>query len=687
MKCQLRPSRRAKRPHPESQDRSHRQLTPQTQSTEGRHHAPEIEVDIVQDDVIEVIAPQLRALHSDTPSRHDSRDRTTFQVRTRKRTSSTNMHAPGVLEEHDTSPSQLSHQTYVSRSDLVAEATHRSDIDTGFLQVFGPEQDLVAQEQTLEDALQQQHVLEPQPHDLTESFAETYWEYCYCWCPVLDPQSLYVEVSRSPLLANALASAASHIQPPLIPHLGPAKYYAKARAAFYDDEEPDPVTTLKAIALFYWWAPRAPTTVHRHSSWWWSSVLIRHAQQMNLHREPTTQHPLRTEYMLSVRRRIWWTAFVSSFLSLFPDCRSVSLSFCGWLPILLKSRPIANCFLDLAQQARERLTALCQSKPAIIDPDDCNVREPSLLDFPSDPRSQRKGEIFIHWVRLCAIIGRVAKTLHSPGCKNKPSVTAEDHLKELSNWIKSLPSHLQLPIQNSRTSHFDKDVHQLHLPYLTTIIILHLKRVENPLPQALPPAILAASCIARILKDILARGNFRFLMAITCWYTGTAFIPLLQASHFPHISKEANECLDILERTAEHLRTMWASANVIHMGFQRLRRGAITTSERSGMQDSISTRQQPEQNGEAQKLASLPNVPSNTDNDRQDSIDNVDWMVLFPFITRQTSSIADSLLTGRGHGAMTRAFPYPEHAFFHEALMTQFDDLFTMDALDVLPPF
>lgn len=338
-------------------------------------------------------------------------------------------------------------------------------------------------------------------------------------------------------------------------------------------------------------------------------------------------------------------------------------------------------------KARERLTALCQSKPAIIDPGDCNVQEPTLADFPSDPRFQRKGEIFIQWVRLCAIMGRVAKTLYRPGTENNASATTSQHIQELSNWINALPPHLQLPIQTSRTTHFDRDVHQLHLPYLTTVIILHLKRSAHPLPQALPPAILAASCIARILRDILARGNSRFLMAITCWYTGTAFIPLLQASHFPHLSKDANECLDILERTVEQLNTMWASANVIRGGFQRLRNTSEETSERVAQlgKQPTETQRAPATSARFSQVSDALLTTGGGSGTLPVQEDEFDWTTLFPFVTRETSSIADSILTGREQGVITRAFPSPENTLFHEALMTQFDDLFTIDGLDFMP--
>ena len=186
------------------------------------------------------------------------------------------------------------------------------DVDTGFLQIYGPENQLDAEQQEYEAALDSRRRLShPQQQELLQSFAETYWEYCYTWCPVLDRDTLAEDLARSPLLANALALAASHIQPPLMPHEGPATYYERARNIFYNDEEVDGLTMLRALALFYWWAPRPPSTAHRHSSWWWTSVIIRHAQQMSIHREPGGSHPLMGRLNMSLRRRIWWTAFVS----------------------------------------------------------------------------------------------------------------------------------------------------------------------------------------------------------------------------------------------------------------------------------------------------------------------------------------------------------------------------------------
>ncbi|KFY99887.1 hypothetical protein V498_00454 [Pseudogymnoascus sp. VKM F-4517 (FW-2822)] len=548
-------------------------------------------------------------------------------------------------------------QSQASNEHTETGEAHTGDVDTGFLQIYGPEHRREAESHALVSILEQKPISEPLQLDLQQSFIETYFEYCYPFCPILCRETLQNELTRSPLLANALAAAASNIQPPLIPHEGSAAYYKTARTLFYDDEEADGMISLKAIALFYWWAPIGTTIVHRHSSWWWTSVLIRHAQQMDFHRE-RSDLCRRENLDYSLRRRIWWTAFVGT-------------------------NPFNNLTNTDSSKARERLTALCQSKPCIIDPDDCNIQEPTLADFPDNPQDQAKGEIFIYWVRLCAIIGRIAKVLlRSAANEEASSPPFPFHLRqELIEWVHSLPPHLQLPISSARTENFNRNVHQLHLPYLTVITILHLKRSAYSLPQALPPAILAASCTARILRDILSRGSARFLMAITCWYSGTAFIALLQACHVDHLSRDANKDLDTLVQTVKQLQTMWASANVLVDGFDRLRNQSNTTvtSATGVFKPRMPTNDHPLSPNNTLGTPIAPRI-SSTHVDKigmgMPDEDNFDWMAFFPFVTSSTNGIAEKLLSERANGSATRGFPSPSNELFHENIMMQYQDLF-----------
>ncbi|KAF2792851.1 hypothetical protein K505DRAFT_245789 [Melanomma pulvis-pyrius CBS 109.77] len=549
--------------------------------------------------------------------------------------------SPRSIFETAQNQSPDSQRQHISISHAGTTPTQMGDMDAGFLGVYGPENQLDADNQAFVAQLEHKYRSDLHP-DLQQIFTDTYFNYCYTWCPVLDRNTLYSEIARSPLLANALALASSHIQPPLLPHDGPEAYYKRARTIFYEDEEADTLTSLKAVCLFYWWAPQAPSRVHRHSSWWWTSTVIRHAQQMNIHREPALEDPHRDRLDLGLRRRIWWTAF-----------------------------------------ARERLTALCQSKPAIIDPDDCNIQEPTLADFPNDPQSQRQGEIFIYWVRLCAIIGRIAKVLLQSDTSIS-NVFPDQLREELVSWVHSLPPRLRLPIDSARTDSFDRDVHQLHLFYLTTIVIMHLKRSGGHLPQALPPAIIAASCTARILRDILARGNSRFLMAITCWHVGTAFIALLQACRIQHLAKYANEDLDILCHTVKQLQQMWASANVIAQGFDRLRKPGSTPT----FSNSSETEPNPSSNlALGSNIAPQPNItiPHHrtssfsqpfSHNVHIDDDDEFDWLRFFPFVSKSTNGIVESLISGKEQGTATKGFPSPNNELFHDTLLAQYQDLF-----------
>lgn len=258
-------------------------------------------------------------------------------------------------------------------------------------------------------------------------------------------------------------------------------------------------------------------------------------------------------------------------------------------------------------------------------------------------------------------MGRIAKRLSLSGPEAQPF--PGDLQQQLADWARELPPELQLPIDSARTEAFDRDVHQLHLPYLTTIIILHLKRSAHDIPQALPPAVLAASCIARILRDVLSRGDVRFLMPITCWYSGTAFVPLLQACRVERFAQEAGEGLDVLDRAVRQLQAMWGSARVISQGFERLRRtfdGGVAGDD-APLQSSAGG-DVPAQAASGAGTLTMP-------------VDLLDWVPLFPFVTPSTGKIAEGLLADREQGMEARGFPFPDDALFNEPLLSEYHNL------------
>lgn len=280
-------------------------------------------------------------------------------------------------------------------------------------------------------------------------------------------------------------------------------------------------------------------------------------------------------------------------------------------------------------KARERLTAICQGRPCTINQEDCNVREPSIEDFASaeDPRAH----IFIHWVRLCKIIGEVGQHLSRNWKQWFPANLAQG----LIQWVSALPEALRLPVGSKRTMAFDRDVHKLHLPYLTTITILHMQRPselqQQPMPEVYTTAISSASCVARIFKDFLARGHLRFLGAIATWYCGVAIVALLRTQRIERLAESGAEDIRVLRATLNELASLWPSATIFVRGFERLK-----AFENLGV-----VHHTDDQAAQGADVSGTQCAPALSD---LNWMHGIDWQSYFPFMTAQTSALAGILL-------------------------------------------
>lgn len=264
----------------------------------------------------------------------------------------------------------------------------------------------------------------------------------------------------------------------------------------------------------------------------------------------------------------------------------------------------------------------------------------------------------------------MAKSFCRPAGADQPGLYPEYH-DQLSGWLAELPPDLQLRLDASSHARFDRDVHQLHLPYLTAVTILHLRRSAHDLPQALPPAILAASCTARVLRDVLARGNTRFLMAITCWYCGTAFIALLQGSRIPQFAEESEEGIAVLTSMVEQLQKMWPSANVIRKGFDRMRSESCASQHPARPQPA-----RPLADSSGLAVGSVihddPVGPPPHAAAAGHQQNDTSGLSLLPFVTPSTSRIAECLLNNHVSGNVTRGMPSPGNTCFYENVMQEY---------------
>lgn len=99
----------------------------------------------------------------------------------------------------------------------------------------------------------------------------------------------------------------------------------------------------------------------------------------------------------------------------------------------------------------------------------------------------------------------------------------------------------------------------------------HPQHAQQPLPEVYTPAITAASCVARIFKDLLARGQIRFLGAIVTWYVGVALVALLSTQRLENLVKSGVEDVRVLRLALNELASRWPTAMIFVRGFERLK--------------------------------------------------------------------------------------------------------------------
>jgi hypothetical protein len=179
----------------------------------------------------------------------------------------------------------------------------------------------------------------------------------------------------------------------------------------------------------------------------------------------------------------------------------------------------------------------------MLAPDDTSVAPPSLIDF---VEPGREAQVSIYWVSICGILGRIARWLRHVADQSIQEHSRApfpmDLAQRLTDWLHAIPEEIKLPINDEQTFNYDRDVHQLHLPYLASVMLLF----SNASPQrAAPASVVAESCVARIFKDILSHGNCRFLAPLGYWYCHVAFSVLRKASQCQELGLGDSTQLDM----------------------------------------------------------------------------------------------------------------------------------------------
>ncbi|KAF2487638.1 fungal-specific transcription factor domain-containing protein [Neohortaea acidophila] len=420
------------------------------------------------------------------------------------------------------------------------------------------------------------------------SFLETYSEICYTWCPIIDVDNSTM-TAGSLLLDHSIAAVASIIRPSVMPGLNLwRQHYERARHLFHAERQNDALVLVKA-ALLLSYCDNDRSGSRTDGSSWWLGVAVRLAQDLRLHRAPRNAT---TTPDLGLRKRIWWALF-----------------------------------------ARERVMALYQGRPCTIDEDDCNLGLPLVADFPEN--RSREGRIFVHWIHLCRIMGRLNKHMSTARYTGVRIPTQEIAIS-LTAWLQALPVDLQLPIQEAHTAPLERDVHLLHLPYLTTVALMYLNTTGQDVPEVSAAAVMAAACTARIIGDLLLRDCASALLEDCGWYLTITVTALMHILPVPSLAAHAAADIHILRTALERMSSTWSSAKVLTTGLDKLMDQLLTSAA-----DERAARMNPSSAGEAAALF----TPSARSLQDLCAHDGVLWADFFPFATSRTSPLVEALLT------------------------------------------
>ena len=167
--------------------------------------------------------------------------------------------------------------------------------------------------------------------------------------------------------------------------------------------------------------------------------------------------------------------------------------------------------------------------------------------------------------------------------------------------------------------------------------------------------IIAASCIARLWEDYLARGNIRFLSGEAGWEIAVALLALLDAQRVDSLRAAAQADIETLRTALREMARLWPSSNMFEAAFDRIlesnsSKPVYVVNEASSAPIPTALNATPDPGDDPNNAADSYNTyirpEPQHEHERTDAADHdTAWMEYFPFITGATSSLIDAVLT------------------------------------------
>ncbi|KAF3809824.1 hypothetical protein GCG54_00014037 [Colletotrichum gloeosporioides] len=171
----------------------------------------------------------------------------------------------------------------------------------------------------------------------------------------------------------------------------------------------------------------------------------------------------------------------------------------------------------------ETLMVACWGRPRSLKLEDCDVQPLAASDFAAEGVSAM---VSLHFTRLMNVVRIVAELNTKKGVPSEHEV--EGIIASLCNWYRGLPEELRLHNQNGTRRPFHRLTSELHIHYLTTIILIQMLSKDRHSPWRTSPAsIVAASCVAHLYEEIHCREQAVHLLSINGFLALVAAIVLV----------------------------------------------------------------------------------------------------------------------------------------------------------------
>ena len=185
------------------------------------------------------------------------------------------------------------------------------------------------------------------------------------------------------------------------------------------------------------------------------------------------------------------------------------------------------------------------------------------------------GLVFIAFVDLSLVLGRFTTNV----LRGVPSrVHNADIENALYRWIKSLPEPIRLSPRIQFLKPHDFECRQIHVLYYVSLILLHRAHaVDGPFPIA---AVIAASTVAGIFEEFLARDKVQYLGPMFTFHLLAAAIALLSCYRYPDLWATALEDIETIRQAQVEMAKKWPSALGSIRSFEKMYELTVNTTER-----------------------------------------------------------------------------------------------------------